>query len=155
MIKLSRMADYGVVLSTELARAREATQTAPELASRTALPLPTVSKVLKLLAQSGVLESQRGIKGGYALARPAADISIAEIIAAVDGPISLTGCIATVGNNCEIESLCPAKINWQTINDAVVGALGSVTLADMAAPTIPAAFRVPEEAATGPARSAR
>lgn len=132
MIRLSRLADYGVVLTTYLARQPEKWLTASELASATMLPLPTVAKVLKLLAQDGVVGSHRGIKGGYTLARPPREITVADIVAALDGPIALTECVGTEG--CGIESLCPTRVNWQTINRAVTEALASVTLADMAAP---------------------
>jgi FeS assembly SUF system regulator len=132
MIRLSRLADYGVVLTTHLARQPERWLTATELAATTMLPLPTVAKVLKLLAQDGVVGSHRGIKGGYALARPPGEITVADIVAALDGPIALTECASAEG--CGIESLCPTRVNWQTINQAVTETLASVTLADMAAP---------------------
>ena len=98
----------------------------------TGLPVPTVSKVMKKLAQSGLVDSQRGAKGGYALTRAADDIPVTEIIAAVDGPIALTECMTADGDVCEIEALCPTRTNWRKINDAVVSALQDVTLADMA-----------------------
>ena len=143
MIRLSRLADYGVVLATHLARQSGRWMTAPELAAATALPVPTVAKILKMLAQDGVLESHRGIKGGYALGRPAGDISVADIVAALDGPIALTECIGAEAGSCEIEALCPTRVNWRTINDAVTDALRRVTVADMAAPV----FALPSPAA--------
>jgi FeS assembly SUF system regulator len=117
--------------------------TAPELAAATALPVPTVAKILKMLAQDGVLESHRGIKGGYALGRPAGDITVADIVAALDGPIALTECMSAEAGICEIEALCPTRVNWRTINDAVTDALRRVTVADMAAPV----FALPSPAA--------
>ncbi|MBM3486840.1 MAG: SUF system Fe-S cluster assembly regulator [Alphaproteobacteria bacterium] len=134
MIRLSRMADYGVVLMTQLARQPRDLTTAAELAAATSLPTPTVSKLLKLLAQDGLLTSQRGIRGGYALARPATAISVAEIVHALDGPIALTECTSEQHTNCEIEALCPTRTNWRRINDAIRAALGGVTLAEMASP---------------------
>jgi FeS assembly SUF system regulator len=136
MIKLSRMADYGVLLMTELARTRDSLSTAPGMAANTGLPVPTVSKVLKLLAQDGLLESQRGIKGGYALARDAELITVADIIGAVEGPIALTDCVGDDGALCEIEALCPTRTNWSRINEAMISALGAVTLAEMALPAV-------------------
>ena len=135
MIRLSRLADYGVVLTSFLARNPRGWLTAGELAGATALPVPTVSKVLKLLAQDGILESHRGTKGGYALSRPARDISVADIVKALDGPIALTECMGAQTGSCEIESLCPTRVNWRTINDAITVALKSVTIADMGAPS--------------------
>ena len=106
----------------------------------TGLPVPTVAKTLKRLVQAGLVESQRGTKGGYALMRDAADIPVTEIITAVDGPIALTDCIVEEDGVCEIEALCPTRTNWKQINDAVVGALRNITLADMTpqmAPFVP------------------
>jgi FeS assembly SUF system regulator len=131
------LADYGVVLATSLARHPDGWKTAAELAQATALPTPTVAKILKLLAQDGVLESHRGTKGGYALARPAREISVADIVKALDGPIALTECMGVDSGSCEIESLCPTRVNWRTINDAITDALKKVTIADMAAPSFP------------------
>ena len=136
MIKLSRMADYGVVLMTQLAREPDVLRTAPELAQACSLPLPTVSKILKLLAQDGLLGSQRGTKGGYFLGRDAVDITMADLIGALDGPIALTDCMGADGLVCEIEALCPTRTNWRRINDAMIEALSGVTLADMALPAI-------------------
>jgi FeS assembly SUF system regulator len=136
MIKLSRMADYGVVVMTHLAREPGAFRTAPEIAAATALPSPTVSKILKLLANSDLLESHRGTKGGYALTRQADEVTMAEIIGAVDGPIALTDCVGSDGTVCEIEALCPTRTNWKRINDVLVQALNGVSLAEMAAPSL-------------------
>ena len=138
MIRLSRLADYGVVLTAHLARNPDRWLTAAELAGATTLPVPTVAKILKLLAQDGILDSHRGTKGGYALARPARDVTVADIVAALDGPIALTECMGAESGSCEIEALCPTRVNWRTINDAITGALKSVTIADMAAPAFPA-----------------
>lgn len=130
------MADYGVVLMTELSRADNMTRTAPELAAATNLPLPTASKVLKLLSQADLLESHRGIKGGYAIARTPDEISMADIIRALDGPIALTDCVGEDGTLCEIEALCPTRTNWQRINDVVIEALRGVSLAEMMLPAV-------------------
>ncbi len=136
MIKLSRMADYGVILMTQLARENGAVTTAADLSASCALPLPTVSKLLKELAQDGLLESRRGTKGGYALARAADSISMADIIGAVEGPIALTDCIEADGAICEIEALCPTRTNWRRINDVLTRALDGVSLAEMVLPPI-------------------
>ena len=139
MIKLSRMADYGMVLMVELARSGARNATAVELARATVLPQPTVSKLLKQLSAAALLTSRRGASGGYGLARDAADISVAEIISALDGPIALTECMTHDGIVCEIEALCPTQTNWRRINDALVNAMESVSLADMARPSTPVA----------------
>ncbi|HVH88183.1 MAG TPA: Rrf2 family transcriptional regulator, partial [Terriglobales bacterium] len=93
MIRLQKLTDYGLVLMTCVARHHEQSlHTARDLAVESHLPLPTVSKLLKQLLQGGLLVSHRGIKGGYSLARPPQAISIAEIVAALEGPIALTEC---------------------------------------------------------------
>lgn len=117
-----------------LARAGYVVTTATELKDATGIPRPTVSKLLKLLSGAGLLESRRGTNGGYVLGRPTEDISVADIISALDGPIALTECITLDGAVCEIEALCPTRTNWRQINDVLVGALDGVSLAEMARP---------------------
>lgn len=136
MIKLSRMADYGVLLMTELARDQNTLRTASMLAASTSLPVPTVSKVLKLLSNGGLLESQRGAQGGYVLAHRVEQITVADIIGAVEGPIALTDCVGDDGALCEIEAKCPTRTNWSRINAVMNEALGRVTLAEMVLPPV-------------------
>jgi FeS assembly SUF system regulator len=137
MIRLSRITDYGIVLMAHLAgRDDGAAHNARELAEDTQLPAPVVSKVLKALARAELLDSQRGVKGGYSLARPAETISAAEIITALEGPIGLTECTVHPGA-CIQEASCHVREPWQRINQVVRDALREVTLADLAAPTLP------------------
>ncbi len=136
MIKLSRMADYGVILMVQLARQPAQVTTAATLAQSTRLPVPTVSKLLKQLSRAGLLESRRGTKGGYAIPRPLTVVSVADIVSAVEGPIALTECMTAEGTVCEIEALCPTRSNWRQINDALVNALNNVSLAEMAQPIL-------------------
>jgi FeS assembly SUF system regulator len=134
MIRLSRLTDYGIVLMVQLARSTDnGARNARNLAEETDLPAPVVSKVLKSLARKGLLASQRGSKGGYALARPPEDISVPEMITALEGPISLTECTVNPGA-CSQASSCDVREPWQRINAAVQSALEKVTLADLAAP---------------------
>ena len=130
------MADYGVILMVQLARAGEQVTTASELTESTGLPWPTVSKLLKQLSRAGLLDSQRGTNGGYTLSLPAGDISVSDIVSALDGPIALTECMTTDGAVCEIEALCPTRTNWRQINNALVEALDRVSLAEMARPAV-------------------
>ena len=134
MIRMTKLTDYASVLMTFFAREAERAHNARDLAQETHLPLPTVSKVLKALARAGLLESQRGLRGGYALARDAAEISLADILAAMEGPVSLTQCNEPQGRRCPQESLCPVTDNWKRINHVVRQALSNITLAEMAAP---------------------
>lgn len=128
------MTDYAVVLATHLAAA-EGPHAARDLALHTQIPEPTASKVLKKLARAGVVASQRGAKGGYALARPAERIGIHEVIEAIEGPIAVTECSDdTSDSSCEYETSCGVRANWQRINLAVQQALSEITLAEMAVP---------------------
>lgn len=133
MFKLGKLTDYGTVLMTALASGDEAVQTAQDLACRTRLTAPTVSKLLKQLTHAGLVSSIRGAHGGYRLARGAADITVADIVAALEGPLSVTEC-STHGSGCAIESHCATRANWRLINIAIREALESVSLAQMAAP---------------------
>ncbi len=152
MIRLSRLCDYGVAMLTHLAGQEGRQASAAEIAEATGVPPATAAKILKALVRAGILASHRGVLGGYGLARPAAVITVAEIIEALDGPIALTACIEEGAGDCGLEALCPARANWQRVNEAIRRALSEITLADMAG-TVPAAFLTPEErAAMSPAR---
>lgn len=133
MIRITKQTDYGIVLLTYLAGHTERLFNAPELAAETHLPLPMVSKILKVLTREGMLASHRGVKGGYSLARLPEEISMAEVVAALEGPIALTECIE-VSSDCSHASLCRVRGNWQRINEAVRGALEGISLAEMAQP---------------------
>jgi FeS assembly SUF system regulator len=133
MIRITKQTDYGIVLLTHLAAQPDRHVNAPELAAETQLPLPMVSKILKLLVREGLLLSHRGVKGGYSLARLPGEITMAEIISALEGPIAITECIE-VSSDCSHERLCPVRSNWHRINAAVRGALEGITLAEMTMP---------------------
>jgi FeS assembly SUF system regulator len=110
------------------------THNAAEIALGARLPVPTVSKLLRQLAHEGLLTSQRGVKGGYSLARPPEEISVAAIIRVLEGPIALTACVTEVPGECEHESQCPVRGHWNRINHAVREALDGISLSDMASP---------------------
>ena len=134
MIRLSKLTDYGILLMTLVARdSAHSSRAARDLADEANLPLPTVSKILKILLASELLVSHRGVKGGYSLARPAQETTVADIIAAMEGPIGLTECSSLTGN-CELTSFCPMRSNWAVISGALRGALEEVKLADLVAP---------------------
>jgi FeS assembly SUF system regulator len=132
MIILSKLADYGVIVATHLAAASASGQVvnAVHLAADARLPPATVSKVLKLLAKAGLVTAVRGAAGGYRLARAPDLISIAEIIAAIDGAFGMTQCTSTLGP-CERLHFCPTRPHWHRINEAVSQALAQVTLDEM------------------------
>lgn len=132
MLRLTRQSDYAIVLMTHFAGTPgKAVQNARDLAKCAGLPLPTVSKTLKALGRADLLVSHRGVKGGYSLARSAAEITVAEIIEATEGPIALTECLDTVSDECGIEFCCPVRTNWQRINQAVRDALRDIPLSEM------------------------
>ncbi|MBC9179267.1 SUF system Fe-S cluster assembly regulator [Pseudoroseomonas ludipueritiae] len=133
MLRLSKLTDYAVVVLARL-DAEGGMQTAPCLAQCTGIAEPTVAKVLKALAHTGLVDGLRGARGGYRLARPLAEIALSDVILAVDGPIALTACVDGASGGCETEATCPVRGRWDPVNEAVRGALASITLADLAGP---------------------
>ena len=128
MLRITKITDYGFILLAHMANNEEGMlHNAKDLSASIGIPLPTVSKVLKILTQGGILQSHQGSKGGYTLARPAGQISAAEIIEAVEGPVAITECSSEEG--CERN--CQVSTSWQKVNGAVIGALAELTLADM------------------------
>lgn len=136
MLRLSKMTDYAVVVLTALAYADGTLHTANSLADRTGLPVPTVQKLLKLLARGDLLQSHRGASGGYSLSREPTRINVVHIIEAIEGPIALTDCVDGGSGGCGVQSLCSRKNHWEKVNGAVRRALEDVTLADMATPSL-------------------
>lgn len=135
MIRMTRLTDYGIMLLTHIAGDPELlTHNARDLAARSHLPLPTVSKILKVLARQGLLVAHRGVKGGFSLARRPEEVSVAEIISALEGPIAITECSVHAPRRCELERLCPVGSNWQRINQVVREALENITLSEMTRP---------------------
>ena len=131
MIRMTKQSDYGIVLMTQMAGQTERLRAAGEIAEEAQLPAPTVSKILKILARAGLLDSHRGMKGGYNLARAPETITVAEIITALEGPIAITECINDSPGECSQEPFCPVRGNWQMINSAIREALEGITLAEM------------------------
>ncbi|MGH7003853.1 MAG: SUF system Fe-S cluster assembly regulator [Alphaproteobacteria bacterium] len=134
MLRLNRITDYAIVVLAQMAREPQRLVTAPHLAHDSGVPLPTVAKVMKDLAREGLLVSERGAHGGYRLARAPGEITVLEIIRALEGPVSLAACVDGTEGNCDVEALCPMRGNWDRVNRAIRGALESVSLAEMAVP---------------------
>jgi FeS assembly SUF system regulator len=143
MIKLNRLTDYAILVLAHLGQGHPLLRTAPQLAVDTGVPLPTVAKLLKMLAADGLIQSHRGALGGYSLSRPAEDISMAEIIATLEGPIALTLCIDGSAGHCDVEARCPMRANWAKVNGAIKRALEDLSLADMAGPGEPLPHALP------------
>lgn len=126
-MRLSNLADYAVVTMSAAARhCGGGRVSASELAAETGLPAPTVQKVVSKLTAAGLLRSMRGARGGLQLARPAAAISLADIVEAMEGPIALTACVDSEG--CDFEKGCAVRPHWPMVNDALRGALAGISL---------------------------
>ena len=137
MLRITKLTDYAIVVLTHMAKDAPGPCTSRSLAEVTGLPQPSVSKMLKSLARAGLVLSERGVLGGYRLASGPESVSIADIIDAVEGPISLTECSGTYSEGCEYAGACALEPIWARINHAVRRALADIRLADIALPTPP------------------
>lgn len=146
MFRLNRLTDYAVVVMAQMSLRGEL-RSAQQISEDTAVPLPTVSKLLNLLGRAGLVTAQRGAAGGYTLSRSAEQITVAQIIQALEGPIALTACVDGASDSCGVESLCPMHGNWNRVNSAIQEALNSVSLADMSA--FPEPFGLPPRGEKG------
>lgn len=132
-MRLSNLADYAVVTMSAAARHCGFSRvSATDLAQETGLPLPTVQKLVSLLAKAHLINSTRGTGGGIQLARPAAAISLADIVEAVEGPIALTSCAEHGRHDCALEGSCSVQPHWAVVNSALRGALAEISLAQLA-----------------------
>ena len=136
MLRLGKMTDYATVILSFMAKNPEQMHAALEVSTVTGITLPTVSKILKLLVKAKVLSSIRGSKGGYTLVQTPEKITVASVITALEGPISLTECSHS-DHSCDQVSGCQIGNNWRLVNQTVQKALESVTLADMLLPVNP------------------
>lgn len=133
LFRINKLTDYATMVLSAMAGHDDQIHSAQQLAADCHLETPTTSKVLKLLAAAGLVESFRGAQGGYRLARSGAEISVADVLRAVEGPIGITECAAEPGL-CSHESVCNLRGNWRRIAFAVEQALEEVSVADMARP---------------------
>lgn len=142
MIRVTRLTDYAIVILASMARETEGrTYNTRELVEKTGFPMPTVSKLLKILVKKGLLKSQRGVKGGYKLARKPESLSISEIIGLLEGPIAMMVCNEAAPSDCVYECRCPVRSHWNVINWVVKTALDQISLKDMC---YPEKFRIPQ-----------
>lgn len=133
MIRISKLTDYGTMILVHLAAQTSAVSSANDVAISTRIALPTVQKLLKILARGNLVHSLRGAGGGYALSRTPESISATEIVDVLEGPLSITEC-SMIDSQCELEDGCPVGDAWQKINRVIRCALDTVTLADLAHP---------------------
>jgi FeS assembly SUF system regulator len=132
-MRLSNLADYAVVILAAAARAGTARLNATCLAEETGVPLPTVQKLVGRLAGAGLIVSSRGTGGGFRLARAPENITLADIVEAVEGPIAMTACVEQGRHDCALETGCRVKPLWSAVNDAMKGALAGISLATLSA----------------------
>ena len=155
VLRISRLTDYGTMMLAYLAQQSDQRCSASDVAAATRVALPTVQKLLKVMARGGLVTSARGAEGGYQLARPAGEISAAEIVGVLEGPVAITECSGE-SSECELEPLCLVGGAWQKINDAILSSLQSVSLADLEAPaknTRLKGLQSPASAASAPTRA--
>src|SRR5262252_6018856 len=144
MIRMNKLTDYGIVLLTHLARQGDGPiHSARDLAESSHVPAPTVNKLLKKLSQARLLTSQRGVNGGYTLARDPAEISVAEAITALEGPIAITECSSDVTGLCSLEQICPNRNGLRNVSQAIRNTLESLSLQDIAHPNISSGLNDP------------
>ncbi|NDU85099.1 MAG: SUF system Fe-S cluster assembly regulator [Ferrovum sp.] len=137
MIRIGKLTDYGILILTHMAQDGERLFTAHEVSHAVGVPLPTTTKLLKTLVKGQLLESHRGTKGGYLLARNPEMISMVDVVTALEGPVGLTDCgTSQQPGECRRSVSCAIKTNWQRINQAVHDALAQVTLAEMRLPAV-------------------
>jgi FeS assembly SUF system regulator len=134
VLRISKLTDYGTVLLGHLATNQATVCSAAEVAEATGIATPTVSKLLKSLARAELVTSTRGTNGGYRLSRRPQDISAADVIDALEGPVSITECSSSDGD-CEHEGVCSVGGAWQRVNVAIRRALQDVTLNDLTCAT--------------------
>lgn len=130
-MQLNRLTDYAVVVLGQMTRRDGDVLSALHVSDRTGLPLPTVQKVLKHLSKANLVSSQRGVGGGYMLTRDADQITVGDVVTAMQGPIQLAACVDGVEDPCSTAALCPLAGNWNRVNEAIREAFASVTLAEM------------------------
>ena len=152
MLRVSRLTDYATVVMTCIAAHPTDVLNTVQIADETHLELPTVSKLLKALGHAALVESFRGVNGGYRLARPASEISLAEIVEALEGPIGMTECSLAEGQ-CDREAQCGVRDSWQRVNSVLDNALCAVSLAEMLKPPSPAGRRIAVSVNTGEANT--
>jgi len=131
MIRIGKMADYALLLTNHLVNFPEQLTTTEQLVEATQLPFATVRKLLKQLVDGKIVQSYRGTKGGYRLLRAAAQINVAEVIMAIEGPIALTDCVLPNHKSCGREEACGLKENWSYINTVVTNVFRGISLEDM------------------------
>ncbi|HUR33670.1 MAG TPA: Rrf2 family transcriptional regulator [Vicinamibacterales bacterium] len=139
MLRLSKKADYALISMKHLALRGDGSSSAREIASLYDIPIELLAKILQRLVRRGLLASQQGTRGGYQLARTPSLISVADVIQAIDGPVTVTACSTTEGSNCEQYSKCNVRDPLWRVRERILSALGECTIAELAADVPPPA----------------
>lgn len=134
MIRMARLTDYGVMLLVKFAQEPAQVRSARELSEKTGVPLPTASKILKLLAHNKLLIAHRGVKGGFSLSRSPRQITLAEILQTLEGPVALTECGSEPKGCCTLESGCEVGANLRHISGVILRAMRGISLEDLTRP---------------------
>ena len=143
MFRMTKLSDYAIMLLTYFAREPQMQRSARDLSVQSHLPLPTVRKILKILVRGGLLDTHRGVKGGFVLTRLPEKVTMTDIIAALEGPVAITQCSGK-DDRCRLEPSCPVRSNWRKINKVVYDALRGITLSEMTQQLhVPIEFRRP------------
>src|SRR6266446_9198484 len=139
MLRLSKKADYALIAMKHLAlRGDRGSSSAREIAALYDIPIELMAKVLQRLVRRGLLASQQGTRGGYQLARSPAQISVADVIQAIDGPVAVTACSTDEGQQCEQFSKCNVRDPLWRVRERILAALGDCTIAELATDPLPA-----------------
>jgi FeS assembly SUF system regulator len=134
-MKFSKLTDYAVVILTALAKSKEGSYSASQIAKLSNVPEPTVSKVLKMLSRKGLVQAQRGAYGGYSLASEVEDISVLDVLTAIEGPLTMTECASNGEEiSCSMEAICALSGRWGIVNKAIEETLQGISLAKIISP---------------------
>lgn len=130
MLRITNLADYALILMCQIVREPDTLYSAASLSKIIGIPIPTVSKILGNLTRHNILISQRGLKGGFRLAGDRNEVSVTNVIEAIDGPIAVTSCIEE-DNECDLMKICTMRPHWHAINNAVRQALENISIVDI------------------------
>ena len=133
MLRISKLTDYAILIVGQLANNSGAALSATLLAKKLHLNTPTVSKILKILSEAQLVYATRGVEGGYHLCKPAAQITIADVVSAMEGRVAVTECCKKSGL-CAIDTFCTLKENWMKINNILNAVLAQWTIQDILKP---------------------
>jgi Rrf2 family protein len=147
MIRFSRMADYGVLLLGHFARHEDSLTSTAELADTYHMPRPVVANLLKEFCKAGLLESRRGLHGGYRLARPAGEISLLEVLSVIDGPVQLIDCavldLSVASGQCGYEDVCPSRSPMRAVHQRIIDLLDGISLGELIRTPAPTPLAAP------------